>query len=534
LAPFPLTGSSPHLSNLTAGEGPAQKQKRRLPFPRGRRWLLGGSVLAIVLAAWGVQRWLFAGPHASGEITGTVTRADLPITVTERGQLESAKTVTAKCQVEGESCKIAFIVPEGTRVKKGEVVVRFDADKIRRGVAEQEVKYQTADGKAKAATEELDVQKNKAESEIAKAQLTLTLAKLEREKYLDGEYKVDVESKKAAINLAEREFKEAEEKLEGFRTFVKKGFGTPEQLTQKELDVERTKNNLEEKKGLLMVLEKYIRPMKDTELTYKEKDAVRELARTQGTARANLAKADADHRTALAVAKLEKEQLERARKQLDHIAITAPQDGILVYEQTRYWDPSSRIQLGGMMYYQQPVFQLPDLEHMQVKVKIHESKVKKVRPSQKAEIRVEAFPGLMLHGTVEKVATLADSEGSWRSNGGAKEFETVITIDDLPTGLGLKPGFTAEVTILVNHLAGVLAAPIQAVAQRDGKHFAYLHNPEGVERREVTVGENNEKFVEVRAGLEEGAALYLDARARAAAETQSADASGRQASAQKK
>ena len=33
-----------------------------------------------------------------------------------------------------------------------------------------------------------------------------------------------------------------------------------------------------------------------------------------------------------------------------------------------------------------------------------------------------------------------------------------------------------------------------------------------VERREVTVGENNEKFVEVRAGLTEGESVVLDAR----------------------
>ena len=37
-------------------------------------------------------------------------------------------------------------------------------------------------------------------------------------------------------------------------------------------------------------------------------------------------------------------------------------------EQSRPWDPASRVQLGGLVSYQQPVFQLPDLEHMQVKV----------------------------------------------------------------------------------------------------------------------------------------------------------------------
>jgi RND family efflux transporter MFP subunit len=485
---------------------------------------LVGVVCIVALVVWGGQRWWFASNAVSGDITAPVMRAHLPIVVTERGQLESANTVKVKCEVEGEGSKIVFLEPESTHVKKGQVVVRFDADKIRRTVAEQEIKFKTADGKARQAKEELDVQKNKAEGEIAKAELALELARLDREKYLEGEYKVEVDDKKGAINLAERELKEAEEKLEGFRIFVKKGFGTPEQLALKELEVARAKNNLERDKAKLMVLEKFTLRRQEVELTAKEKDAKREVARTISTARANVAKAETDYETAKAVGDLEKEQLDRARRQLDHIEIKAPQDGIVIYEQMRFWDPSTRVQLGGLMNYQQPVFQLPDLENMQVKVKIHESKIKKVRAGQKAEIRVEAFPGLLMHGTVEKVATLADTDAPWR-NGGVKEFETIVKIDDLPTGGGLKPSFTAEVAIEVNHLRDVLAVPIQAVVERDGKHYAYVPTAAGPERREVTVGENNEKFVEIRGGLEEGEAVLLDARARSNAEKQAGEKS---------
>ena len=383
-----------------------------------RRVLSWSGAVLVLVAVWLGWRWLFGGPAVTHEITALVARTDLPVIVTERGQLESARTVKAKCEVEGEANKIVFLVAEGVRVKKGEVVVRFDTDKIRRAVAEQEIKYKTAEGKTKAAKEELDVQKNKAESEVAKAELALTLAKLDREKYLEGEYKVEVDDKNSAINLAERQLKEAQEKLEGFRTFVKKGFGTPEQLTLKELEVARAQNNLERDKAKLMVLEKFTLRRQEVELTAKEKDAERDLARTHSTARANVAKAETDYDTAQAVGNLEKEQLERARKQLEHVDIEGAQEGIVVYEQTRSWDPTIRASnWARMIYYQQPVFLLPDLEFMQVKVKMHESKVKKIRAGQKATIRVEAFAGLVLKGTVEKVATLADSEGGWRGGG---------------------------------------------------------------------------------------------------------------------
>ena len=466
---------------------------------------------------WAVRHWAWTADADAGDLTATVTRADLPVVVTERGELESSKTITVKCEVEVDAIKIVSILPEGTRVTKGQEVLRFDADKLKRNLAEQEVKYSLAAGKYEAAKQELEVQKNKAESEVAKAKLALTLADLDLEKYVKGEYQADVDDKKGAIKLAEKELQDAEEKVRHYQTFVKKGFGTPEQMRLKELEVERARNNLERDKAKLMVLEQYTKKRQEAELTAKAEDAKRELARTQNSGDANIAKARADLEAAQVVAALEKDQLERVRKQLEFAVVHAPEDGILVYGQTRAWDPNSRIQLGGMVSFQQPLFQLPELDRMQVKVRVHESKVKKIKVGQKAEVRVEAYPKRVLHGSVKSVATLADSEYSWR-RGGVKEYETIVTIDDLPEDAALKPGMTAEVGIKVNHLSDVIRVPVQSVTEIEGRHFAYVKGARGVERREVEVGESNEKYVEITSGLAEGEQVCLDARARGAAE----------------
>jgi multidrug efflux pump subunit AcrA (membrane-fusion protein) len=60
--------------------------------------------------------------------------------------------------------------------------------------------------------------------------------------------------------------------------------------------------------------------------------------------------------------------------------------------------------------------------------------------------------------------------------------------------------------------------PVQAVGQKDGKHRCYVVHGRSIEPREVELGENNDKFVEVKSGLEEGEKVTLDARARIAAE----------------
>lgn len=464
-----------------------------------------------------MQQWFWPRATGATEVLATVTEANLPIIVTERGELESAKTTTVKCEVEVEQIKIVSILPEGTHVKKDEEVVRFDADKLKRGLAEQEIKYKQAEGKAEAARQELEVQTNKADSEIAKAKLALTLAELDLEKYIKGEYQADVDDKQGAIKLAERELQDAEEKLRHYRDFVKKGFGTPEQLRLKQLEVDRARNNLDRDKAKLMVLEQFTRKRQEAELYEKAAEAKREVKRADSCGKANIAKAKADLESADVVAKLEKEQLQRAQKQLELAVVKAPEDGILVYAQTRFWDPNSRIQAGNLVSFQQPLFKLPDLEKMQVKVKIHESKVKKIRAGQKAEIRVDALPNKVLSGTVQSVATLADGTRPWMPNA-VKEYETIVSVDQLPAEASLKPGMTAEVAIKANFLSNVTLVPVQAVAEHAGQHFVYVNAGRSVERREVTIGESNEKFVEIKAGLEVDEQVYLDARARSTAE----------------
>jgi hypothetical protein len=45
-----------------------------------------------------------------------------------------------------------------------------------------------------------------------------------------------------------------------------------------------------------------------------------------------------------------------------------------------------------------------------------------------------------------------------------------------------------------------------------------------IERREDTIGDNNDKYVEIKSGLKEGERVTLDARSRVIAETKAAEA----------
>ena len=145
---------------------------------------------------------------------------------------------------------------------------------------------------------------------------------------------------------------------------------------------------------------------------------------------------------------------------------------------------------------------------MSVRVKIHESYIKKVKKGQKARITVDAFPDKVLDGEVTQVGVLPDSQNMWM-NPDLKVYLTTVTIQGMNDWL--KPGMSAKVEVFVSRLPDVVYVPVQAVSAADGKQVCYLANGHKPEQRVVEVGEFNDEFIEIKNGLKEGDKVLLRA-----------------------
>ena len=481
--------------------------------------------MAIVAGAgWYAKEKGYFAPKSEPVLTATATRGDLVINVTERGELESSQSLQVNCEIEGGG-KLVTILPEGTKVTKGQEVARFDIDALSKAISLQEVKCEQAAGKIKTAQGELEVQKNKADSEIAKADLAWILAKLDFKSYKEGEYDVEYSKRKGARDNAQKDLEDANDSLEFTKSLVKKGLAQPLQLRALELKVSATKLIVAQQTADIDVLTKFTYERKTTELEAKAKEAERELERTKKSQDAATEKVAGELAAAQKTAELEKQELVRLQAQLDKCVVKAPGDGIVIYFNDRYWDPTSRVRPGSTLHFQQPIFTLPDLDKMKVKLKIHESVVKKVLLNLPATMKVEALSSnQILHGKVLTVASVAQND-EWRG-GGVKEYLTEVSIADLPPEAGLRPGMTAEVKILVKTVPDALTVPVQAVTESDGKHVSYVVSAGVVERRIVEVGDSNETLIQVTKGLSEGDKVALDARVRAAAELKHGEKKG--------
>ena len=401
-----------------------------------------------------------------------VKPAALPITVTDKGALESSKSQDVFCQVEGTTA-IIMILPEGTKVKKGDLVCELDSASLNDSLTNQKIATQGA------------------EASFQNAKLTREVAKIAVKEYEEGIFLQDKATCEGEIKLAQSDLARSSDRVDWAVRMYEKGYVSKAAKVSEELNFQKANFALEQAQSKLHVL-----------LDYTKGKTIKEL-------RSEVEKARSDE-----LAKEQTYQLERTKeaklvKQIANCKLFAPGDGIVVYANDTsrsFGNNAPQIEEGATVRERQKIFSLPDITQMQVNTKVHESQIDKITHDMKARIRVDAFSDTELAGTVLDVAPLPDPNSIFSSD--VKVYTTRVKIDNpLP---GLRPGMNAEVTILVDRKENVLSVPVQAIIDYSGKDHVALRTPSGFERREVELGATNDRFVEVTKGITAGAVVALN------------------------
>jgi HlyD family secretion protein len=420
-------------------------------------------------------------------VTFQVQRGKFAATVIERGSLEVSRSQDVVCMVEG-SAVIISIVPEGTHVKRGETVCELDSASLKDQLVNQRI-----------ATENAEHAYQIANNAREAAEMAVT-------EYTEGTFKQELNTAKAAAAVARSAIQKAESRLERVRRArqrlsellaPRKDGMSPSDILA-ELDIEdrldatvqtllRERTALELAKSKQETLEKYTR-----DRTIKELGAVAEEKRANALARRDICE----------LAKNKERKLER---QIAACVIVAPANGVVVYAS----DPRRvLIEEGAAVRERQKILSVIDLnDPLQVNTKVRESQVDRVARKMKAKIRIDAFPDRVFDGTVVEVAALPDA--SSRLRGELTVYTTKVRIENgVPD---LRRGMTAEVEILVDERDNVLSVPVQALVRSDGKDQVAVKKARGaIEWRDVIVGITNDKFVEIKHGIESGETVILN------------------------
>jgi len=327
----------------------------------------------------------------------------------------------------------------------------------------------------------------------------------------------------ADIGLAYEEFKRAADKVVSYAGLKRLGVKSSQQLEAEQLGLMRQEITLDQALAARQLFLRYEFPKQAEAFLSLYQERGKELERIIARAHSALSKAEVELKSADAKYVLQKKQLDKLQKQIEHCTIRATKPGLVVYGTTG-WDHHNRtpIEVGSSVHERQVIIKMPDIASLAVEAKIHESVVDKVKVGMPVRIKVDAFPNLAVTGKVLKLAVLPSSQSNWL-NPDLKEYDTQISIDGEKAGL--KPGMSAALEIDVKILKSVLQVPVQAVGSRDGKTVAYIVRPDGSEEsRGIEVGESNDKMVEVTGGLREGERILLEAPQIALASEEEKDA----------
>jgi multidrug resistance efflux pump len=297
--------------------------------------------------------------------------------------------------------------------------------------------------------------------------------------------------------------------LEGSKRLFEKEFITKNEFDNESLTVDKNVLKVQTSQTAYDLFIRYEFSRTSQDYVSKYDEALRSLSRARKEAVSKQAQARARLKSAEGRYRIEMEQRAELFEQMTNCVIRAKRPGLVVYGGSgddRRFGNEEPIREGATVRERQSIITIPDMTQMSLKVKIHESQIKKVVKGQKARVQVDAFPDQKLMGEVTKVSVLPDSGNRWM-NPDMKVYATVIAIEG--SREWLKPGMSAKVEVLVKELTDVIYIPIQAVVPIKGKQYCFIANGGAPEQRAVEVGDFNEEFIEIKSGLKAGEKVLL-------------------------
>jgi HlyD family secretion protein len=430
-----------------------------------KSFMIAVGLIAVIASAVPFLTGKLTNEESGSIMTHTISRGDLQVTVTENGMLESSQNEEIKCYVKGGST-VLWVIETGTIVKPGDEVVRLDTSLIEENITRQQIAYERAVANQIIAKSEVDV----AETNI--------------EEYLNGTYLEERSLIEKNIFDAEELVKKKGLAFESAARMASKGILGSLQLDGERFAMQSASKDLELKKKQLETLD-----------LYKRKKTLQQLQSAIDASKARYAAEEAS-------LTLEKDKLDRDKEQLENCIIRSEGEGMVIFPSAAEWKETPDIEEGARVREQQTLLMIPDTTKMQVKVGVHESKVGRLRVGMMAKIELQ---DLSLEGEIETIAVITKPAGWWTGN--MVKYDTEIRLDPQP---GLKPGMSAVVDIVLAEYEDVLKIPVAAIIESQEVLLCWVMTEQGAQRRVIELGDSNDEFTVVTAGLVEGDAVVLN------------------------
>jgi membrane fusion protein, multidrug efflux system len=180
--------------------------------------------------------------------------------------------------------------------------------------------------------------------------------------------------------------------------------------------------------------------------------------------------------------RVDQAELELARARLDKSTIWAPFEGVVGLR---------KVSVGDFVNAGDEVVNLEQIDPLKADFRVAEAYLGAVRPGQRIELGVDAFPGQAFAGEVFAIDPLVDESG-----------RSILLRARLPNPEHLlRPGLFARVTLVLNEREGAIQVPEQALVPQGQDQFVFKVADGKAVLTKVTTGVRREGMVEIVDGL---------------------------------
>ncbi|MEZ5539101.1 MAG: efflux RND transporter periplasmic adaptor subunit [Pseudomonadales bacterium] len=196
--------------------------------------------------------------------------------------------------------------------------------------------------------------------------------------------------------------------------------------------------------------------------------------------------------------KMSRANLDLVQSHYDLTFLRAPYDGVVVEinsELGEYVTPSP----SGVLT--KPVIEMMNNQCLYITAPIDEVDAKSLRVGQPVRITLDAFRGQSFAGHVTRVAPYVDEVEKQ-----ARTVDVDVRFDNLPEGINLLIGYSADVEIILDARNSVLRVPTESIMD---KKSVYVLESDKLHKRDIVTGLTNWTMTEVSGGLQAGDKVVL-------------------------
>lgn len=426
--------------------------------------------------------------------TAAVERGPFVVGVTREGVLESADVTSIQAPMSGST--LSWLIEDGARVKKGDLVARVDTSEFRFQVENTRVEYQNR-------LTQIEQERRNRERDVESAELDVD-RNLRAFEVLGRSLLTETEQGQAQVGLDQWNL-----------AFAQTDYSKQSRLNQVGIvpgtSVEQSERTVRSKQYALAKSEKDVSYL-DAQHAVKRSQASSDIE----TARFNqdLAKRRVTEamRRAQERARRTKERLDDLEENLAQGELRAPKEGVVVLGTT--WDQGGRRTLreGDRVWHRIKICDITVLSALQAMVGVDEAAASRLRVGQEALLSVKGFPKRQFRGRIASIGAVAHRVETWEDPNATPDqrvFDVVVKIDN-PDIKVLRPGVKVRVTFVFRHLPESTYVPVRAVFDKPPRgEVVYVLRGARFEERRVVTGERNDEAVVIKEGLRPGERVAL-------------------------